>query len=436
MSAVATRPLRRAALAACLVSALCTPAPAGDEAPENVLLVILDDAGIDVIGAYADHPAAGPTPTIDCLASQGVLFRNAWAQPLCSSSRAALMTGREPVRTGLGSLARADDPQGLPLSELTIAELVAPVMTPALLGKWHIGGTEQGPSNPNDQGFVHYAGSLANLDRATNTYRRWRKTTNGETEVSLTYATTDTTNDAIELMATLPQPWLIVVSYNAPHKPFHRPPPELTTLPVPLEREQRSLQLMLEGLDTELERLLLHAPDDMTGMVIGDNGTYGPCVSFPLREDRQKGTLFEGGVHVPWIVWGPRVRYPGSECLALIQITDVFATVAEIAGLESQAEDSVSLLPYLEDPTLPSRRSHIFAERFRPNGFGPFSWHRHAVRGQRYKLISSLFDPEGVSDELFDLWYDPYENVNLLDGQLDQREAAALEELRELLAAR
>jgi hypothetical protein len=133
-------------------------------------------------------------------------------------------------------------------------------------------------------------------------------------------------------------------------------------------------EAMVEALDTELGRLLAGIPPDVrartTVIFLGDNGTDA-CLS-PLPA---KSTLYERGINVPFIVAGSQVAHPG-ECEALVNASDVFATVAEVAGVDLAAAfpgvtlDSVSILPYLRNPGRPSLRAWIHAESFTPNGPG------------------------------------------------------------------
>jgi hypothetical protein len=134
---------------------------------------------------------------------------------------------------------------------------------------------------------------------------------------------------------------------------------------------------MIEAVDTEIGRLLtgIGPSLDQTSVIfLGDNGTPSNVVLPPLDPEHSKGRLYEGGIRVPMIVSGPRVVTPGVSA-ALVNATDLFATVAEIAGVDPQtvlpagtALDSVSFAPYLGDPALPSIRQTNFSEVFLPNG--------------------------------------------------------------------
>ncbi|MEE8507836.1 MAG: sulfatase-like hydrolase/transferase, partial [Myxococcota bacterium] len=143
--------------------AICC-APVEPTQPSNILILLIDDFGVDMVGAYEEGTEPPPTPNIDRLASRGVLFRNAWSYPNCSPTRAAIHTGRYAFRTGIGTLVR---PWGyaLPLRELTIPEMLTlgtkGLFSTAAIGKWHLGNESVGgPHAPNQAGYHHFAGTL------------------------------------------------------------------------------------------------------------------------------------------------------------------------------------------------------------------------------------------------------------------------------------
>ena len=185
--------------------------------PPNILLIVADDLGVDMVGAYGEAPAPPCTPNIDALAAGGMLFRNAWANPICSPTRSAILTGRHAFRTGVGDLVDPDEP-GLTLGELTIPELLTGYAS-SCTGKWHLGGS-LGFLHPNLSGFGHYAGTLHGQ---IPTYSLWPKVIDGQPLVGFGYATTDTTDDAITALQTMPEPWFLYVAYQAPHAPLHEP---------------------------------------------------------------------------------------------------------------------------------------------------------------------------------------------------------------------
>ncbi len=401
----------------------------------NVVLIVADDFGVDLVGAYGEGASPPCTPNLDQLADDGVLFRNAWANPVCSPTRASLLTGRFAFRTGIGNPVGGMQP-GLALGETTIPELLAGYDS-TYLGKWHLAGN-LGNSHPNDSGFAHFAGVKGG---AVPDYSQWTKLVDGAQMPSTTYATTDLTDDAIAALATLQEPWFLTMSYVAPHTPFHVPPPALcpgSECPVsfcaslPSNPTNRQMgKAMVEALDREIGRFLaaLDAthPDALV-FFVGDNGTAGQLSEAPFLNTHAKGSVYEGGLNVPLLVRGPGVAV-GQECDALVCVTDLFATFGELAGEVSAAEDSVSLVPYLATPALPSIRSWAYGERFSALT-GPSADHLRAVRGPRYKLLRE----EGAADEFYDLQQDPFETVNLLPG-LTPAEQTAFDELEAVLVS-
>lgn len=394
-----------------IASLLATPVAFGQG---NILLVIADDLGTDRVGAYAENPDPGHTPTIDRLAADGVLFRNAWVNPVCSATRARLFTGLQCFRTGVGGVINANQPDvGLQPGSVTIASVLGATYSTAILGKWHLADSSQ----PGDHalrvgGFDHHHGSLYNLGNGSLTdYFWWWKHTDGVSVLTNTYATTDSANEAIDAIRNLPEPWFVVLAFNAPHQPLHVPPLDLHTFGQ-VSDDVSMFKAMVEALDTELERVLREVHPEDTVIFVSDNGPYYNVITAPQDPRHGKATMFEGGLRVPLIVRGPDVARPGSECSGLVEITDLFETIAELAGLPADTEDSVSILPYLRDPDRPSLRAAIYAERFATTPSYD-SWAR-AIRGARYKLIRV---PSG--DQFYDLDVDPFEQTDLLESGLD-----------------
>ncbi|MCH9650596.1 MAG: sulfatase-like hydrolase/transferase [Deltaproteobacteria bacterium] len=422
-------------LGALTALALCFSSAA--QARDNFIIVLADDLGVDKIGVYSrddlyGHPgegaSPGPTPVIDQLAREGILFRNAYANPVCSPTRAATLTGRHGFRTGIGTPANAE----LPLSEMILPEILGATHRTAAIGKWHLG--RQLEDHPNDSGFSRFIGTLTNIDD----YFSWPKTTDGVTvQGRNVYATTDNVNDAISVVSGFGEdPWFVWLAFNAPHTPFHAPPQELHTFQLsgnPVNTAVDHYEAAVQALDTELGRLLDSIPGevlaDTTIIFVGDNGSPRRSVEAPFDGQRAKGTVYEGGTNVPFIVVSPHIPATrrGEESLALVHVVDIHATVAEIAGVSSQGEDSVSLLPYLSDPTrstLPVR-PYVYSEQFSPNGEGPFNVEERGIRDERYKLIWR----EGDYEEFFDLEEDPFEDDNLLGGALSAAEQASFDAL-------
>lgn len=402
--------------------------PAPEPARPNLVLIIADDFGVDLMGAYGEGSAPPCTPHIDGLAQEGLLFRNAWANPSCSPTRAALLTGRHGFRTGIGT------PGGVQLSfdETTLPELLGSVgYTSAAVGKWHLG---NGALHPNLTGFDRFAGSLGGVVAS---YTSWNKTVDGVTSPTTTYATTDTTDEAIAAALTLPEPFFLYVAYNAPHTPIHVPDDALcpdgpcalswcdAVGPGPGSTPAQRVKAMVEAMDTEIGRLLEVLDDvdpDAHVVFIGDNGTTSQASEPPFLGAQAKGTVYEGGVNVPFVVRGPGVA--SGESAALVSTVDLHATFAGLAGVASTGDDSVSLVPLLHAPRGAVRET-VYAETFSPNGSGPWTTHLRAVRDERYKLIRRI----GAPDEFYDLVASPFETVDLLPGGLDPAQQAAYDAL-------
>lgn len=418
-------------------------------AAQNVMLLIGDDMGLDRVGAYGAHPDAGPTPVLDLMAEHGVLFRNCWSNPVCSPTRATMLTGRYGFRTGIGNSVKYTDPDSFPLpyAETTLPEILPRHYSSGAVGKWHLGNEAVGGLlHPLLTGFDTHRGAIANLPSADgeDAYFEWEKSVDGLASTSFVYATTDTVDDALALTEELPEPWFLWVAFNAPHTPYHKPPPELHTLTLPQAPADFSPALhhraMTQAMDAEIGRLVSGMRPsvlaDTTLIFVGDNGTPGNATTLPFFPTHAKGTVYDGGVHVPLLVVGPDVRAPGSECTALVNTTDLFATVAELTGATIPVRtDSVSIVPYLRDPTRPGLRRWIYAERFKPNGFGPFNEHRRAVRDERYKLVVEVFSVADPTTRFHDLWSDPTETVNLLNGTLTAAQQVHYDRLDALLAS-
>jgi len=381
----------------------------------NILLVVADDFGVDLMPAYGEGANLPCTPTLDALAASGLLFRNAWATPTCSPGRAQILTGRYGFRTGIGQPVHQNT-SGLQYSEVTLPERLAGFDN-AALGKWHLSG-DLGLTHPNDSGFAYFAGCHANL----NEYDDWTKLVNGRELPSTTYATVDTANEAVAALLSLQEPWFLQVSFNAPHSPIHAPDAALCPAACPNSScanvdtgspQWRQARAMVSVMDDQLGRILtaLDTVDPAAMVVfIGDNGTGAQATRPPFDPNHGKGTVYEGGVNVPLVLRGPGV-VAGAECGALVSAVDLYATFAELAYVRSNAEDSVSLVPYFSNPTL-SLRETVYTEAFSPNHQAalPFSNHDRAIRNDRYKLIRRTGQP----DELYDLDLDAWEQTNLV----------------------
>lgn len=425
----------------------------------NIVLVVLDDIGVDKLGVYGEGPQGAPTPctpNLDMLAGSGLIFRNAWTNAICSPTRAQILTGRHSFRTGIGGGIPPDGRRlGLrvDLERMLPRELLG--YESSAIGKWHLMSPSNGNTNhPLEAGFGYFSGSLFNLVEAmaidpvcnlseplgyTNWIRYEGSAARGLSASCYSdYATSVTADEAIGRAHTMQEPWFLYVAFQASHAPFEPPPGNLCSpftscfpnyCPPPSNTSADVADSMIEVLDSEFGRMMAGiraaAPDTYV-FVIGDNGTDGSASRAAPGEcfdpARSKGTLYEAGINVPLIAAGPGV-IPG-ECNALVNSTDLFATVLELSGLPSEAEDSISLVPYLRGNMRP-RRSSVYAELFVPNqpssleGYTtPPSRHIRTIRDERFKLIRWTKGGQAF-EEFYDLAADPCEQINLCPGMVE-----------------
>ena len=379
----------------------------------NILLIIADDQGLDASAQYALSSDLPVTPTLNQLASQGIIFDNAWATPACTTTRSTMITGQYGVNSGV-----LDVGDKLPVDALTLQRFLSSDESTdnyqsAVIGKWHLSGTPVDASHPAAVGIDYFAG---NLRGAISDYSEWDLTVNGETSVSTEYHTSAITDLAIDWIDDQAQPWFMWLAYVAPHTPFHLPPTALHTQTLSgtaadIAANPRAYYLAaIEAMDTEIGRLLgtmTEAELDNTIILyIGDNGTPGRVVDRSVYGNGSKGSLTEGGLRVPMVVSGAGVSRQNVRETALINSSDFFATIANLAGSSVTAvEDSQSFKDLLSNADA-DQRDYIYSD------FEADSVSGWAVRDGQYKLITTL-DGE---QQLYDLVNDPLETNNLIGG--------------------
>ena len=394
----------------------------------NVLLLIVDDWGIDY--SPLDNTTDGVTlpnmPTLQSLASSGVRFTRAYAQPICSPTRATMMTGRHPFRHGVGN---PTDDSTLDSDELTIPEILTAEQSGyahASFGKWHLGGGTTGPADTG--GWYHFKGIQGG---GVDDFSNWTKleVINGEattTDNFTTYSTTDQVNEAVDFIeAQGDNPWFCWMAFNAAHTPFHDPDASLAPeggYSTTNNNNKKMYLNMLEALDTEIKRLLESVDMDRTNIIlIGDNGTPGQVAQEPFDNSHSKGSLYEGGSHVPMIVTGPDVVLEaGSTSDKLVHCVDVFSTVLEMCGVIVASAtpsvdniDSKSIVPIIQNTTDTADRVVVVELFGGDDGSG-----RAVISDDYpdYKLIVNG-DPDSIEDtptfEFFNITDDPNEDSPL-----------------------
>lgn len=388
------------------------PAPTLNEHP-NILLVISDDLGLDASSGYQVGTDLPTTPTLDELAANGLIFDNAWAYPLCSPTRATILTGRYGIRTRV--LAPSDP---ISLTETSLQSFidtnVPNTYTHAVFGKWHLSGRDNGGiDNPNLMGIDHFAGFDGG---GVGDYFDWTMVENGRESPSDIYTSTAFVNLAIDWIAVQQEPWFAWLAFNAPHTPFHLPPLDLHDRDS-LSPDQQSIDqdplpyylAAIEAMDHEIGRLLESFSDETRANTViiymGDNGSPRRVYQGSPRQ-RGKGSVYQGGVAVPMIISGRGVTRMGEREDALVSSVDLFATIANLAGTgTTEFNDSLNFADLLSSAGS-GPRSYAYAEVVAED-LDRDEW---AIRSDQYKLMRQLPRPE----ELYDLQADPMERENLL----------------------
>ncbi len=399
----------------------------------NIVMVLADDLGWAQIGCYGSDYYQ--TPNIDKIATEGMRFTNAYAAaPVCSPTRASIMTGKYPARLHLTNFLSGGGDEGkplavpdwqkfLPLEEKTIAELVKEKgYATALFGKWHLSidktPPESLPYNPTKQGF----------DEEFVTYKPADYMPIGEWQTAENDAhSVDTiTNLSIDFIdRNRDKPFLLVVSHNTIHDPLK----EKSATIEKYQKKQGSeepenhpvIAGMIERLDKSTGRILqkieeLGLTENTIIVFYSDNGgLHKYARQTPLRKG--KGTIYEGGIRVPLIVKWPGVTEPGSVADHLISSVDLFPTFANMAGISSvdYEIDGLSFTGVLQG----------HEDSFEKDGLYWHFPHYHngmpggAVRAGDYKLIERfeplLLEQPGTL-ELYNLAEDIGETNNLADS--------------------
>jgi arylsulfatase A-like enzyme len=405
----------------CMVLASCNPENTDPTPPEvdapNILLIIADDLGKDAINGYPEGSAKPSTPNIDAIRNAGITFNNLWVYPTCTPTRASIMTGKYGYRTGVKWASDELDPSELTL-QTYIRDQTNSAYATAIVGKWHLSGNNTSV-NPESFGIDYYAGLIRG---AVNDYYNWQFSEDGSGSLQTEYSTTTFTDLSIDWVNQQSKPWFLWLAYNAPHTPFHVPPSNMHNQGS-LPEYQEGMEPLpyylaaIEAMDYQIGRLLQSIPsaerENTIVIFLGDNGTPNDVAQSPYSATTVKGTLFQGGINVPMFISGKGVSRIGTDD-NLITSTDLFATIAEIAGINTtQVNDSQSFKSLLTQPS--TIRTFQYVEM--DSGTND-AW---AIRNSRYKLVVNA----NGNEDLYDLQNDPYERVDLLDGSMNSDETNA-----------
>jgi len=436
----------------------------------NFVFFLIDDLGWADLGCYGS--TFYETPNIDRLAARGMRFTNAYAAcPVCSPTRASIMTGKYPARLGITQwIGGPNEPTPyrhyLPLEEVTIAEALKEAgYTTGFVGKWHLSTREEDRFKyyPDRQGFdVNIGGDWSG---APPTYFYPYKKNNRELETmppegaAGEYLTDRLTAESLKFLdANKDKPFLLYLSHYAVHTPIESkrmltekyqakaktlpPRDEPHAQPVYGRYETRMVQDnaayagMVQSVDESVGRVMakleeLGLEQNTIVIFMSDNGGLstvsreGPTCNLPLRAG--KGWLYEGGIREPMLIKWPGTVEPGGVCDEVVASTDFYPTMLEMAGLPPRPEqhiDGLSLVPLLKRTGTLQRDAiywhypHYHGSGNRPSG---------AVRAGNYKLIE-WYENEQV--ELYDLRDDLSEQKDLATAK-----PAKAAELRGLLHA-
>jgi arylsulfatase A-like enzyme len=412
--------------------------------PLNFVFILIDDMGWRDVGYNGSETFE--TPNIDKLASQGMRFTNAYAAcPVCSPTRASIMTGKYPARLGItnflpglhhlphSKLLPPVSRQQLPLEEVTIAEALKPSgYRTAAIGKWHLGGPD---FYPEKQGFdVNVAGTEAGSPKSY-FFPQWTPNPPITAEPGA-YLPDRLTDSALEFIKSSGnKPFMLYLAHYSVH--------------IPLEAKQQMIEhytkrikpgdlqnnatyaAMVASVDESVGRILaaleeLKIADHTAIIFMSDNGGLAsaeykgqtPTSNKPLKAG--KGFLYEGGIREPMIVKWPGVTKPGSQCDVPVISTDFYPTMLEMAGVTKDIgnpADGVSIVPLLKQTGIPQQDAifwhypHYSNQGGRPGA---------AMRQGDYKIIEWYEDD---SVEVYNLRDDIGESHNLAVQMPDKARA-------------
>jgi len=438
------------------LSLLASPALAQPAlTPPNIVLILADDLGWTDLGCYGSD--LHETPRIDRLARQSLRFSHALSPaPVCSPTRAALLTGKHPARLGItiwregaahpptnSPLLPAPAETDLPHAETTLAELLQQAgYSTALIGKWHLGDADHAPETQGFEvnlGGTHwgapptyfypYSGRFGSQKE----HRYVPSLTPGPPGEYLTDRLTTEALRVIDAFHARQKPFFLYLAHHAPHTPIEAKPALLAKyqakLPHGVNHTNPAYAAMVESFDQSVGRVLDHLRirgiDRNTIFVItSDNGGYlqsgnGPRITSnaPLRSG--KGSLYEGGLRVPLIIHWPGLTPANAVCAEPVVLTDLFPTLCAAAQvpLPAAATDGLDLRPLLRNPAARLPRQAI---PFHYPHYYPTTTPVSALRTRDWKLLE-YFEDNRL--ELYHLAQDPGEKTNLAEKNPTQAQA-------------
>jgi arylsulfatase A-like enzyme len=391
----------------------------------NILFLIADDMGKDAINGFTEGVIKPNTPNIDNIRNSGLSFNNFWTYPTCSPTRASMITGKYGYHTNVRWANQILDSKELVLQKYINNNSNNSYAT-AVVGKWHLSGYDT-TFNPESYGLDYYAGLF---NGSVKDYYNWPLTEDSITKNTTEYTTTKFTDLAIDWIKQQEKPWFMWLAYNAPHTPFHVPPsimhhqkelPKYTKEANPTPYFMASIEAMDYQIGRLLETLSETERENTIIIFIGDNGTEPEVTQAPYGENQVKRSIYQGGINMPMFISGKGVTRKGVDN-NLITSTDIFATIAEIAGVSvSNIHDSKSFKSLFN--TSETIRKYQYSEMKNDK---KDAW---TISNGVYKLLEFA----NGNEELYDLESDPYEKTNLLLDKLSPNQERIKEVLRQEL---
>lgn len=389
-----------------------TAPPAGRP---NILLIVGDDLGYADVGFHGCKDI--PTPHLDALAKSGVRFTSGYVSgPYCSPTRAGLLTGRYQTRFGHEFNPGSDRGQGLPLSEVTLADQLRNAgYRTGLIGKWHLGNNDRHPMKRGFESFFGFLGGAHDYFRAEGILR------GTEPAKSSGYLTDTLATEALAFLDTdRDRPFFLMLAFNAVHTPMQADEARKQKLSSIADPKRRTYGAMMSAMDDAVGTVLkkvgeLGKREETLVAFLSDNGgptmrgvTVNGSTNTPFRGSKR--TTLEGGIRVPFLVSWPGTLPAGRvEDRPVIQL-DLHATALAAAGISNQSGakgEGVNLLPYLKGKEAGSPHDALYWR------FGK----QMAIRQGDWKLVRYDQAAEGGSGlspaRLYDLKSDPGESKDL-----------------------
>lgn len=437
--------MRQISILALGLLALSSSGTLAAETP-NIVFIVADDLGRADCGFMGGKEIQ--TPNLDKLASEGAILDAHYVQPVCSPTRAAIMTGRYPMRHGLQvGVVRPWAQYGLPLDEDTLpAMLKRAGYATGIFGKWHLGhfSPEYLPTRRGfDRQYGHYNGAIDYFEHTRDGGFDWHS--DDKVNRDKGYSTDLIGEQAVKFVTANAgkRPFFCYVPFNAVHAPHQAPPKYLAMYPD-LKGNRRTYAAMLTAMDDAVGRIVAAVDDagqraNTLFVFTSDNGGPSPGKITDNGKYRAgKSTLYEGGVRVAaFATWKGRIE-PGKPVMQALHAVDWYPTLKKLVGEKTAAAkplDGVDILPAITQGEAPARSAILLNTTPNVGAIRMGDWKLIARKGEDDPDDGETAKkPAGEEKlELYDLKNDPYETTNLADKERGR--AAALKARLDALAA-